>query len=464
MELIDFRLLTNKEYARHLEQRFLDFGLDFEGDLAHSMLCSNSFLQSPFWGRFKGAHGWNAHYFCGTFRMQSGKQQASQNEAAQTESKAEKWEFFVLVLSRSVLPGKLRLLSIAYIPFGPMVFPKFSNVQDHKKAAEFLGYSAWLAGWNPFANCESYLVACWLLLRKLLGHIPLSCFFVRLDSNYLLTAQERPQKESMAELQTVKEGFRVAARNFDFRPALQRVQVPTTLMLDLRPSEAELLAQMHKKHRYNIRLAAKKGVQVFAVPWRDGLAEWYRLYQYTAQRDRIGIHTFSYYKNLFAQLEQNSPSIPIHDKMEGTKPRAPSLYLYLAYGPSAAEVAKIDFPRSLGGIIVLHHRAVATYMYGASSDEGRELMPNYLLQWHAICEARKAGLSGYDFFGLPATENPSDPLHGLYRFKMGFGGRVLHRAGAWDFPYSLLFYVLYRAAESIRFGVYWLRHHMKPRR
>ena len=110
----------------------------------------------------------------------------------------------------------------------------------------------------------------------------------------------------------------------------------------------------------------------------------------------------------------------------------------------------------LGGIIVASWRGVSTYLYGASSDVKRNLMAAYLLQWEAMRRAMANGDHGYDLFGIPPTDDPAHPMHGLYRFKTGFGGRVLHRAGAWDLILRPTPGALYRGAERLR-GWYYYR-------
>ena len=53
-------------------------------------------------------------------------------------------------------------------------------------------------------------------------------------------------------------------------------------------------------------------------------------------------------------------------------------------------------------------------------------MPTYALQWCAMQTARRAGCSEYDLFGVAPNADPSHPMHGLYRFKTGFGGQIFH--------------------------------------
>ncbi|MEM9424187.1 MAG: peptidoglycan bridge formation glycyltransferase FemA/FemB family protein, partial [Spirochaetota bacterium] len=390
-QVTEFRVCTEAQYRASLEDKD----------------CRFSFLQSPFWGRFKNNWGWSPHYFCGKVEMVG--------EDGQFWGR----DFSLLVLSRSLLPSPLpALFSLAYIPFGPFFFT--DSADSSALASNFSESSAAELAGDFFADAQEYFIACRLVAKKLLGYIPLSCFFVRLDSNHLVRWQRLPLGDNQGnqggqggqEVQnadSLRKFARKIPQNAGFYRAAQRVQVPDTVLLDLRPGEEELLAQMHKKHRYNIRLAQKKGVEVRSVVGSEGLEEWYALYQITARRDKIGIHNFAYYRTLFEQLEGEPDA---------------SLFLYMAYDSADGS----DSP-ALAGIIVLHYRGTATYMYGASSNRKRELMPNYLLQWHAISQARAAGLCCYDFFGVPPHSEPGHPLHGLYRFKVGFGAYLVQRYG-----------------------------------
>jgi lipid II:glycine glycyltransferase (peptidoglycan interpeptide bridge formation enzyme) len=109
----------------------------------------------------------------------------------------------------------------------------------------------------------------------------------------------------------------------------------------------------------------------------------------------------------------------------------------------------------LAGLVALAGGDTTCYMYGASSSEGRNLMPTYLLQWEAMLWAREQGFRAYDLWGVPDEEESTleaeftkrnDGLWGVYRFKRGFGGRLVRSAGAWDLVYAPLRYRLYTAA------------------
>jgi lipid II:glycine glycyltransferase (peptidoglycan interpeptide bridge formation enzyme) len=65
-------------------------------------------------------------------------------------------------------------------------------------------------------------------------------------------------------------------------------------------------------------------------------------------------------------------------------------------------------------------------------------------------DAKEAGCETYDLFGIPPSDDPGHPMAGLYRFKTGFGGKIIHRCGSWDYAYQPLRYALFSAAEKIR--------------
>jgi peptidoglycan pentaglycine glycine transferase (the first glycine) len=192
--------------------------------------------------------------------------------------------------------------------------------------------------------------------------------------------------------------------SLNFRPA-RPVQPIRTILLDLTPDESSLLANMKEKWRYNIRLAGRKGVQVRQARGREDVQAWYRLLQTTGQRDSFGIHSFDYYWQawqIFTPLQQAQ--------------------LFLAEYEG----------QLLAGIFVgcMAHQAI--YLYGASGNENRNLMPNYLLQWEAIRWAKSQGAISYDMWGIPETDDAEEAMAGVYRFKSGWGGRVARFAGNYE--------------------------------
>lgn len=207
---------------------------------------------------------------------------------------------------------------------------------------------------------------------------------------------------------------------------LTHLQEPVqTLVLDLTKNPDELLAAMHHKTRYNIRLAAKKGVQVVAVnqPGQSEIKNFNRLMRITSQRNKIKIHPADYYSQLIKHFSQANIEI--------------KLKLYQAKYQD----------QILASALMVYFGHTATYLHGASGNQYRQLMPNHLLQWQMIQDAQQAGYQLYDFWGISQT-NPQ--WAGISRFKQGFGGQVISFLGAWDYVLNPFHYQLFSFLKLIK--------------
>jgi len=182
---------------------------------------------------------------------------------------------------------------------------------------------------------------------------------------------------------------------------------------------------MKPKWRYNISLAGKKGVQVKECGIRE-IDVFFNLLTETAKRDGIGVHNIEYYKTLFEMCSLKNKNLDIR--------------MYIAEHEGEEIAANM----------VLFYGKTATYLYGASSNNKRNLMAPYALQWKAVQDAKQMGCNVYDLFGIPPFEDPDHPMSGLYRFKTGFGGDIIHRPGSWDYPYRKLIYIIFNIAEAMR--------------
>lgn len=194
--------------------------------------------------------------------------------------------------------------------------------------------------------------------------------------------------------------------------------------LDITPSPDDLLASFAPKTRYNIRLAERRGVTVRAAA-RDDLPAFYRLLRETAERDRFLIRNERYFEIMWDELVGRDYA---------------RVFMALYQGEPIA------------GTLALALGAKAWYLYGASANHHRELMPNYLLQWTMIRWARERGCTLYDFRGAPGDPSPDHPLHGLYRFKKGFNGVHTEFVGEYDLVLSPLWYRLWNLAEPVYHG------------
>lgn len=347
------------------------------------------FLQTEFWTGFKSQHEWNVKYFNidNSLNLSEVSPEDYKNKAY---SDADSY-FAVLTRSFSV---KIKKFTIAYVPM----------------AFEYDG------------NQKAYFEKLQAISEKIRTFIPANTICVRFDPPIdFLTLEERD---------AFLDAFKALSKDKSFlsRKSMVAVQPPDTTILNLEQSEDEILEKMKSKWRYNIRLAAKKGVTVekydsSSENLEAAFEKFYELFEQTSKRDGVSFHSKKYYLDL---LKKNDENIKI------------TLYL-----------AKHE-ENYLAGIITLFCKREAVYLYGASGNLKRNLMPAYLLQWTAIQDAKNFGSPCYDFYGMPPTDDENHPMHGLYLFKTGFGGAIIHRPGSFDIPLNKRNYSFYIKAEKLR--------------
>ena len=195
----------------------------------------------------------------------------------------------------------------------------------------------------------------------------------------------------------------------------EQVQFKNTMSIDLRPSAEDLLAGMKQKTRYNIRLAARKGVTIRPGTVKD-LKLLYQMYAETSIRDGFVIRDENYYLSLWERFIESGMAEPLLAEVEG---------------------------ETVAGLVIFRFASRAWYMFGMSREIHREKMPNYLLQWEAMIRAKEIGCTEYDLWGAPEEFSKDDELWGVYRFKSGLGGEVIRYIGAWDLPLNKLLYQSY---------------------
>jgi lipid II:glycine glycyltransferase (peptidoglycan interpeptide bridge formation enzyme) len=281
------------------------------------------------------------------------------------------------VLTRSALRG---LVNVMYLPKGPLLI-----WDDHELRARVL------ADLEALARAQRAIL-------------------IKID----------PDAPAGADLQDA-----LKQRGWRFSP--DQVQFRNTAILNLDQPEDALLAAMKQKTRYNIRLAARKGVRV-RPGTLDDLDRLYRLYAETSLRDGFVIRHADYYRDAWGSFIRTGLAQPFIAEAEG---------------------------EPVGGLILFHFARTAWYFYGMSRDQHRDRMPNHLLQWEAMRWAKARGCSVYDFWGAPDELNEADAMWGVWKFKEGFGGQFVQHLGAWDYAPAPLLYPLYtqllpRALEVMR--------------
>ncbi|MBO0782847.1 MAG: peptidoglycan bridge formation glycyltransferase FemA/FemB family protein, partial [Ktedonobacteraceae bacterium] len=133
--------------------------------------------------------------------------------------------------------------------------------------------------------------------------------------------------------------------------------------------------------------------------------------QVTSERETFGVHTLDYYLDCWRLLSRQQRARLFLAEYEG---------------------------QLLAGIFVSLFAREGIYLYGASSNELRKHMPNHLLQWEAMTWAKRNGATSYDLWGIPPTDDDDESMAGVYRFKSGWGGRVVRFLGCYERVYQPL--------------------------
>jgi lipid II:glycine glycyltransferase (peptidoglycan interpeptide bridge formation enzyme) len=224
-----------------------------------------------------------------------------------------------------------------------------------------------------------------------------------------------------------------------FRKARWDLNYKTTMIIDLEPSEEELLARMKEKTRYNIRLAGRRGVEVVEDNSPEARETLWRMMETTAERDGFSIRrTKDYHYSVWDLIYSRDRAHLFFAQHEGDRLAAMMIY---AFGRKY------------------------WYMVGASTNEKRKLMPPYKLQWEGMRWAKVRGITRYDMVAIPRPEDLTEEneMYGLYRFKSGFGGEITDFVGCYDWPIRKIpaaaWYrwepIYYRLYQRLKHDVYY---------
>ena len=238
--------------------------------------------------------------------------------------------------------------------------------------------------------------------------------FVRLEPDL---AQDDPRAATL-DAQLRAAGFRTAEKT---------IQPRSTVVLDLTPPLPDLLHGLSKGHRGNIKRAERDGVTVRGA---TDLAETQTLHDMvraSAVRKSFGFHSAAYFRAL---LEE--------------------------FGDAAQLLIAEHDGAAIGAALVLAWAGQGTYLSAGSNTAGLELSAAHAIHWHAIRWAKERGARTWDHFGIadargrvelaaaagedratPEMERLEaaarhDPLDGVYRFKKGWGGRVVRFMPAYE--------------------------------
>jgi lipid II:glycine glycyltransferase (peptidoglycan interpeptide bridge formation enzyme) len=248
------------------------------------------------------------------------------------------------------------------------------------------------------------------------------CVFIQLEPNVIASQSSK---------------FKVQSSKSGLRPAARPLFTKYTFILDLKRSEEELLANMHQKARYNIKVAKKRNVTVVEDNTQKAFNEYLNLTEETTRRQKFFAHTLDYHKKMWEALRVQSSKLKVQsvDKDQLT-----------AHLLTAKYKGKV-----LTAWILFVFKDTLYYPYGASSSQNREVMASNLVMWEAIRFGKKLGLAKFDMWGaLGPDPDRSDPWFGFHNFKEKYGPEHVEFIGSFDLVINPLVYQLYKIADKLR--------------
>lgn len=237
----------------------------------------------------------------------------------------------------------------------------------------------------------------------------------------------RVEPQSRADLEILKKNI----DEFKFIKSAKNHQPPQTLVIDLQKSEDEILSNMKKKTRYNIKFSEKKNIVFESTRDKKDIDEFLGLIKITSTRNKIVNYEFDYYKNLFDFFDEKI------------------IRLY---------VAKYE-GKILAGIVSIFYKDTVTNLYGASSNEYRNLKAPYGLRWKIIKDVKEEGFKNHDLGGTKIIKNEkgenvpaSGDWFGFSQIKLGFCYicEPIEFPGCYDIVLNSRKYWLYRILQKVK--------------
>jgi len=233
-----------------------------------------------------------------------------------------------------------------------------------------------------------------------------NCVFVRV----------RPQLKS-------DESSKKIFKELGFVKAPMHLHAELTSQLDITKSVEELMTQMRKTTRYEVKKAIKENIKITISTDEKDIKKFYDVQIETAKRQKFVPFSYKF----------------LHEQFR----------IFAEFGNVLLYKAEFE-KKLLAQAFVIFYGKEAVYHYGVSTDEGRKYPGAYLIQWEAILEAKKRGMTRYNLWGVAPLEKSDHRFAGLSLFKRGFGGEDFQYLPAQDLIINKPKYLLNYIIESLR--------------
>lgn len=258
----------------------------------------------------------------------------------------------------------------------------------------------------------------------------------------------------------------------DFIKSRDEIQPKHRQIIDIRQPEEIILGQMKSKGRYNIRVAERHNIKVegYKAENTHRAANIDHEMSFWGKSDDRKSITKESPTPLDSSIKTESVSPRAGEKLEGSGEVDAVRVFHKLYMETvkregitgrnidyfydlvdilgASDCAQVFIAyledQPLAAAIVTFYDGVASYLYGGSSREHKEVMAPFAMHWAVIQEAKKRNCHHYDLLGVAPEGDSKHKWAGLTRFKENFGGRNVEIIGSYDKVYDLRWYKLFR--------------------
>jgi lipid II:glycine glycyltransferase (peptidoglycan interpeptide bridge formation enzyme) len=223
-------------------------------------------------------------------------------------------------------------------------------------------------------------------------------------------------------------------KKFNLLPA-ESLLLRHTQLLDLNLSEEELLTAMHKNWRYNCKYALKQGVEVEFRNDEAAVEDFLKVYYLTVEAKGFLGRDKEYYRQVWSVMRKHNQAVIVLGKLGGRIVVARMLFLY--------------------------REAVYTAYTGTSRDaETSKSKAAYGVFWEILRWAKANNFHTLNMWGIEPNATENHPHFGFTQFKMGFGGRVVELAPAYDLVLDLGAYRAFQFANFMRLALLRLKNRL----
>lgn len=255
------------------------------------------------------------------------------------------------------------------------------------------------------------------------------------------------------------------------------IQPRQTMVTHIDKSDEELLKSFERNNRTKVRNALRRGTEVVKASASE-LPVFVDLMKETGERDGFLTRDITYFESMYKHLNPNGHMelflvklVPerveasINEDLEklekeivkaGKKKESAkkeNQLRDLAKRKEKLEKQRVEASEIkeqhpddliLSGAILAQSGHKAYYLYGASSNQYRDFLPNHNMQFEMMRYARDNGAKTYDFGGVSVDPPKESPHFGLWQFKKVWGTEVSEKIGEFDY---MLNKPLYTVAE-----------------